>query len=257
MQKIVQRLQLTTTTCHFFSKERRIQTSISESSPGEFAWVPAHASRDSRRSTRKKTHGDCQNSTTRWTARKKEQQQSVAISLLLFYRSRRQGTSSHGRRGRAWTDTPSRGARGEGTLSESHGRTGEIAARVLFDGTHGIDEDRRTRVRDQERGPIEADVKRVFREKARYQLPSFELEEHVTEAHRQVPIDPQDWHFLGAQMHPGGWVYVNKVGTFGIASASCWWSRVAGAIGRIAQYILGHSAYTWHLLVADDYALDA
>ena len=45
--------------------------------------------------------------------------------------------------------------------------------------------------------------------------------------------------------------------TFGIASASYWWSRVAGAIGRIAQYIPGNSAQTWHLLVADDYMLNA
>ena len=112
--------------------------------------------------------------------------------------------------------------------------TGEITARVLFDGTHGIDVNRRTRVRDQERGPIAADVNRFFREKARYELPSFALTADVTEAHRQVPI----------QIHPGCWVYVNKVGTFGIASASYLWSRVASAIGRIAQYIPGHSAHT-------------
>ena len=135
--------------------------------------------------------------------------------------------------------------------------TGEITARVLFDGTHGIDVNRRTRVRDQERGPIAADIKRVLREKARMKHPSFALTADVTEAHRQVPIDPRDWHYLGAQVHPGGWVYVNKVGTFGVASASYWWSRVAGAIGRIAQYVPAHSAHTWHLLVADDYQLDS
>ena len=58
---------------------------------------------------------------------------------------------------------------------------------------------RRTRVRDQEREPIAADVKRFLREKARYALPSFALTADVTEAHRQVPVGPQDWHFLGAQ----------------------------------------------------------
>ena len=46
--------------------------------------------------------------------------------------------------------------------------TGESTARVLFDGTHGIDVNRRIRVRDQERGPIAAGVKRFLREKARY-----------------------------------------------------------------------------------------
>ena len=124
-------------------------------------------------------------------------------------------------------------------------------------GTHVINVNRRTRVRDQERGPIAADVKRFLREKARTRLPSFALTADVTVAHRQVSIDPQDWHFLGTQIYPGGLVYVNKVGTFGIASASYWWSRVAEAIGRITQYIAGHTAQTWHLLVADDYMLDA
>ena len=34
---------------------------------------------------------------------------------------------------------------------------GVVSARVLFDGTHGIDVNHRTRVRDQERGPIAAE----------------------------------------------------------------------------------------------------
>ena len=50
---------------------------------------------------------------------------------------------------------------------------------------------------------------------------------------------------------------MNKVGTFGVASASYYWSRVAAAVGRLFQYIVGHEARTWHLLVADDYHLDA
>ena len=52
--------------------------------------------------------------------------------------------------------------------SKKENSTGESTARVLFDGTHGIDVNRRIRVRDQERGPIAADVKRFLREKARY-----------------------------------------------------------------------------------------
>ena len=43
---------------------------------------------------------------------------------------------------------------------------GEVTARILFDGTHGIDVNTRIRIRDQERAPIAADVKRVLREKA-------------------------------------------------------------------------------------------
>ena len=39
---------------------------------------------------------------------------------------------------------------------------GAVSARVLFDGTHGITVNTRTRIRDQERGPIPADLKRVM-----------------------------------------------------------------------------------------------
>ena len=80
---------------------------------------------------------------------------------------------------------------------------------------------------------------------------------NVTEAHRQVPIHPDDWHFLGCQVKPGGDVFVNTVGTFGVASASYYWSRVAGSVGRLLQYLSGHSSTSWHMLVADDYLLES
>ena len=40
---------------------------------------------------------------------------------------------------------------------------GEITARVLFDGTHGLSVNTRTRLRDQERAPIAADLQRTPR----------------------------------------------------------------------------------------------
>ena len=51
----------------------------------------------------------------------------------------------------------------------------------------------------------------------------------------------------GGQVVPGGSVFINTVGTFGVASASHYWSRVASAIGRVAQYLAGNTAYTWHM----------
>ena len=134
---------------------------------------------------------------------------------------------------------------------------GVITARVLFDGSNGIYVNRRTRIRDQERSPIASDIKRLMREKSQLNQRSFSLTADVSEAHRQVPIHPDDWHMLGCRVRPGGAIYVNTVGTFGVASASYYWSRVAGAIGRIAQYCAGTRAITWHLLVADDYHLEA
>ena len=37
---------------------------------------------------------------------------------------------------------------------------GKVSARVLFDGTHGLSVNTKTRLRDQERAPIAADLKR-------------------------------------------------------------------------------------------------
>ena len=42
-----------------------------------------------------------------------------------------------------------------------------MSARVLFDGTHGLCVNTKTRLRDQERAPIAADLKRSMREKAK------------------------------------------------------------------------------------------
>ena len=135
--------------------------------------------------------------------------------------------------------------------------SGEVTARVLFDGTHGLSVNTRTRIRDQERSPVASDLKRAMREKAALNEPTFALTADVSEAHRQIPIHKCDWHLLGCQVQAGGDVYINTVGTFGVASASYYWSRVSGALGRLTQYLAGNRARTWHMVVADDYHLES
>ena len=51
---------------------------------------------------------------------------------------------------------------------------------------------------------------------------------------------PDDWHLLGCQVIP----------------ASYCWSRVEAAVGRLAQYLVGFSCTSGHMLVADDYLLE-
>ena len=69
---------------------------------------------------------------------------------------------------------------------------GEISARVLFGGTNGLQVNTPTRLRDQERSPIAADLKRAMREKASTGARTFARTADVKEAHRQVPIHPRD-----------------------------------------------------------------
>ena len=45
------------------------------------------------------------------------------------------------------------------------GHPGVVTARVLFDGTNGIEVNKKTRLRDQERAPVASDLKRVMRRK--------------------------------------------------------------------------------------------
>ena len=125
---------------------------------------------------------------------------------------------------------------------------GKVTARVVFDGTHGLCVNSRTRVGDQERAPIAASLKRAMREKAK--VDELTLTADVTEAHRQVSVHPDDWHLLGCQVVPGVEVFVNTVGTFGIASPSYCWSRVAAAVGRLLQYLSGKTSWKYVDFVA-------
>ena len=102
-----------------------------------------------------------------------------------------------------------------------------VTARVLFDGTHGLEVNTR-RIRDQERAAI-SDLKRAMREKGRHDIPTFAPAD-VTEA-RQIPsTSSAKWN--QEQM---------CTVTFGVASAS-YWSRVSAALGRLTQYM------TWHMV---------
>ena len=133
----------------------------------------------------------------------------------------------------------------------------EDSARVLHDGTNELAVNRNTRLRDQERCPVSSDLKRAMREKASRGLRTFALTADVKEAHRQIPIDPRDWHLLGCQLECGADVFINTAGTLGITSASYYWSRVASALGWLTQCLASDRAETWHMIVADDFHLGA
>ena len=78
----------------------------------------------------------------------------------------------------------------------------------------------------------------------------------VKEAHRQIPIAKEDWLLFGCRVRPGTYVFINTFGTFGTSSASYYWSRIGSGIGRLMQYVVGNSATTWIMLVADDFHLE-
>ena len=86
---------------------------------------------------------------------------------------------------------------------------GTVSARVLFDGTYGVEVNKRTSIRDQKRAPIAADLKKGRARKGESRRTDLRV------VGRQASsVAPCDWHLLGCQVQPGGSVYVNKVGTF-------------------------------------------
>ena len=110
----------------------------------------------------------------------------------------------------------------------------EDTARVLLDGTRSVPINSRIRVRDQERSPIAADLKRALRQRSARKESSMAITADIKEAHRLVPISHHNWAMPECQLEKGGPVYIHTVGTFGVASASPLWSRPAGALSRLA-----------------------
>ena len=121
--------------------------------------------------------------------------------------------------------------------------------RVIHDATHGLAVNSKIRVLDQIRSPTATDVRRAIQG-----LPGafFALTGDVARAHRLVKIDQQDWRFLACRtgVKPNT-VWINMVGTFGVASAAYHWSRLMSGLGRAAYYLHGKLALS-QLVYVDD-----
>ena len=72
----------------------------------------------------------------------------------------------------------------------------------------------------------------------------------LSKAHRIIKVKAKDWKFQVATIGSQWWI--NKVGTYGIASAQLYWGRMAALILRI----LGHlfPAIDWMFVYVDDFA---
>ena len=71
----------------------------------------------------------------------------------------------------------------------------------------------------------------------------------VTKAHRRVKVLPHDWRFQVAELD-GEW-RVNKVGTYGMASAQLYWGRAAALILRLLYALFPF--VDWGFVFVDDF----
>ena len=114
---------------------------------------------------------------------------------------------------------------------------GEDDWRIIHDGTHGVDLNPRIRPRDQQQLPAAPDEQRLLQEVADSGEAAFTLFGDFCKAHRRVLIQQSDWGLQACCVRPGH-VWINKVGTYGIASISYWWTRLVAAIGRGVLYVM-------------------
>ena len=78
---------------------------------------------------------------------------------------------------------------------------------------------------------------------------TFILKADVTKAHRRIKVLPKDWKYQVACIQNRWWV--NRVGTYGMASAQLYWGRKASLVLRLLYYIFPQ--VDWHLVFVDDY----
>lgn len=122
--------------------------------------------------------------------------------------------------------------------------------RVIHDGSHGIKVNHRIKRRDKVRMPS---ARRKRGRSSRSTTVVLSLVGDAEKAHRRIKYQEKEQGFLGCRSRSGGgFVYVNKVGTFGISSTPYWWTRLSASIIRLTHYLLGPDWLIDLLLYADD-----
>ena len=125
--------------------------------------------------------------------------------------------------------------------------------RIIHDATHGTKVNNRIKRRDKQRSPGAREKRYLLAYyKARGDV-VFSLVGDISKAHRRFLHDPAEHVLLACRVKSSDeFIYINKVGTFGVASASYWWGRIAGSGIRLVHEILGPKLPVEMLIFADD-----
>ena len=133
--------------------------------------------------------------------------------------------------------------------------------RTLLDASNRVQINHRIHVVDAEVCPSALDVQGVTSADELLQPPILALVIDIEKAHQQVPVAEEDWRHVGCSADPmpstqqgkDNWdIILKTVGTYGVASASWQWSRVASLFQRICYYIC---ALSYLFRFADDFML--
>ena len=125
--------------------------------------------------------------------------------------------------------------------------------RIIHDGSHEILVNHRIRSKDKLRMPGGREKRALLGQFKSRRETVFSLIGDFGKAHRRFKYREDEWGYLGCKAEgEDGYVYVNCVGTFGIASTPYWWGRLSGALVRVCHYLLGPEYLVELLLYADD-----
>ena len=112
--------------------------------------------------------------------------------------------------------------------------------RVIHDGTHGVGVNNRIRCRDKVRMPGPREKRVLLEEFEGQNITVLSIIGDFEKAHRRFKYRRDEQGYLARRVEEGdGWVYVNKVGTFGVASTPYWWGRISAALMRLTHCCLG------------------
>lgn len=124
--------------------------------------------------------------------------------------------------------------------------------RVIHDGSHGVRVNHRIRCQDKLRMPGGREKRFLLNRFRRARDVVFSLIGDFGKAHRRFKYVEEEHGYLACKVsEEDPWIYVNRVGTFGVASTPYWWGRLSGALLRLGHCLVGPAPLE-ALLYADD-----
>ncbi|CAE8584251.1 unnamed protein product, partial [Polarella glacialis] len=129
--------------------------------------------------------------------------------------------------------------------------TGKL--RIIHDATNKVRVNNRIKCLDKQRMPGAKEKFYILHYYKSRGVVLFSVLGDVSKAHRRFKYLEVEHGFLACQVDPkDDLIYVNKVGTFGVGSASYWWGRIFGASTRATYQLLGPENPAEILVFADD-----
>ena len=125
--------------------------------------------------------------------------------------------------------------------------------RVVHDGTHGVQVNNEIIMNDRLESPGAREVSAIQKlGSVSSEKVLFGLVGDVKKAHRRYLHHPEHWEVLACRSRTDSpTVWLNRTGTFGIASAAFWFARLIGLVGRLSLRVL-LDAFVFALIYADD-----